>query len=142
MSYQQTVNEIKAAAETVNPNGRFAHGRHVDLSQEFEGDYPFIYLYPMTISPGVDPNFIDTNTIMLGFWMEDKPESTNTEREAIIAAMDALSTSFIEQLEDSKGVRITSLTKEPQYQMYQGTLSGFAIRFQYQNFTPCPPEGS
>ena len=137
MSYQQTVNEIRNAARTVNPNGRFDHGRHVDLSQMFEGDYPFIYLYPINTSPGVDPEFIDTNTILLGFWKQDKAESSNEEREKIISDMDALSTAFLEQIAELKGTRITAVSKEPQYQMYQGTLSGFALRFTYQNFSPC-----
>lgn len=137
MSYQSTVNEIRAAAQAVNPNGRFAHGRHVDLSQMFEGDYSMIYLYPVTTSPGIDPNFIDTHTILLGFWQQDKPESTNEERESLIASMDVLSSAFMNELGDLKGVKISNVSKEPQYQMYQGTLSGFAVRFQYQNFTAC-----
>jgi hypothetical protein len=138
MSYQQTVNEIRAAAEAVNPDGRFSHGRHVDLSQMFEGYYSMIYLYPFTINQSVDPEFIDSSTLLMGFFAQDKPDTSNEEREQIIADMDELSELFIEQLVLNKYAKITQLTKEPQYQQYQGTISGFAVRFNYQNFTPCP----
>lgn len=137
MSYQSTVNTIRTVAETVNSSGRFAHGRHVDLSQSFTGDYPFIFLYPFTVSKGVDPEFIDTNTILIGFWMQDRSDTSTEEREAIIAEMDLLSEAFTSLLIQNDLLRVTNLTKEPQYQMYQGTLSGYAVRFQLQNFTAC-----
>lgn len=137
MSYQQTINEIRTVAQQVNHNGRFDHGRHVDLSQMFAGDYPFIYLYPININKAVDPEFIDTNVILLGFWMQDKPESTNAEREEIISQMDKLSDAFVNEIAELKQVKVSGVSKEPQYQMYQGTLSGFAVRFNYQNFAPC-----
>lgn len=137
MSYQTTVNEIRTAAESVNPSGRFDHGRHVDLSQMSEGDYPFIYMYPININPAEDPDFIDSSIILIGFFRQDRPDTSNAEREAIIAEMDVLSDAFMTQLASSKLVKITNKNKEPQYQMYQGTLSGFAVRFTYQNFTPC-----
>lgn len=137
MSYQTTVNEIRAAALAVNPNGRFDHGRHVDLSQLFEGAYSMIYLYPINVNEAIDPEFINLSTIMLGFFAQDKPDTSTIEREAIIASMDVLSTAFLEQLSESKFVKITNVTKEPQYQQYQGTISGFAVRFTYQNLTPC-----
>jgi hypothetical protein len=139
MSYASTIQEIRTAANAVNPNGRFSHGRHVDLSQMYEGDYAMIYLYPININKSVDPDFIDTNTILLGFFMQDKPHSTNEERESIIALMDTLSDEFLSVLNEMKAVKVSSVSKEPQYQMYQGTLSGFALRFNYQNFSPCDP---
>lgn len=139
MIYQQTVNEVRTAAKAVNPNGRFDHGRHVDLSQMFEGDYPLIYLYPFTISDPQGDDFLSDNSLIVGFWKQDNPASSNEEREAIIAAMDVLSSSFLSKLKESKLIQIIGRPlREPQYQMYQGTLSGFAVRFTYQNFSPCP----
>lgn len=137
MSYQTTVNEIRAAANNVNPTGRFDHGRYVDLSQGFDGEYPIIYLYPLNINPSHEPEFIDSSTVLMGFFQQDKPDTSNEERESIISEMDILSEAFIDSLSESKHVKITGKSKEPQYQMYQGTLSGFALRFTYQNFTPC-----
>lgn len=137
MSYQSTVTEIRTAAEAVNPHGRFMHGRHVDLSQDAEGCYPVIYLYPITTNRATDPEFIDSHNLTIGFWMEDKPDSSNEDRENIIAKMDQLSDEFLLVLEELRGSRISNVQKEPQYQMYQGTLSGYAIRLTYQNFTAC-----
>jgi len=137
VSYQQTVNEIRTAANAVNPNGRFDHGRHVDLSQLFDGAYDMIYLYPINLTKSVDPEFIDSSVILMGFFKQDRTDTSNLEREQIIADMDVLSDSFLEQLSESKFVKITNVTKEPQYQQYQGTISGFAVRFNYQNFEPC-----
>ncbi len=140
MSYQQTVNEIRQAANDVNPNGRFDHGKHVDLSQGFEGAYPIIYLYPTNINPADGPGFIDSSVLLIGFFDQDRPDTSTAEREAIIARMDVLSSEFLELLGENKSAKVSNITKEPQYGMYQGTLSGFAIKFTYLNFTPCVDE--
>lgn len=140
MSYLQTISEVEAAANLVNPNGRFDHGRVVDASQAFKGAFPLIYLYNMNIdipSPG-SPEFIDDNIMLLGFWFQDKPASTTAERRALIAQADTLVRAFLGQLVSNKLIRIVGKVRaEPQYQMYNGTVSGMAIRFTYQNFAPC-----
>jgi hypothetical protein len=46
---------------------------------------------------------------------------------------------FLQQLTGNKLIRIVGkIRAEPQYGMYNGTVSGMAIRFTYQNFAPCP----
>jgi hypothetical protein len=137
MSYLQTVSEIRAAAIHVNPNGTFDHGGHVDISQDFAKSTPFIYLYPISITPGIEPNFIDNNTVLIGFWQQDKPHSSTEEREETLSEMDILSTAFINQLKDNNYVSVTNVRKEPVYKHYQGHFSGFLVQFTYQNFTPC-----
>jgi len=137
VSYQTTVDSIRKAAQAVNPNGRFINGRHVDISQAFDGAYSVICLYPININKGVDPEFIDSNVILLGFFQQDRPDTSNDEREQIVSDMDELSDLFLEELAESKFVKITNVTKEPQFQQYLGTISGFAVRFTLQNFTPC-----
>jgi hypothetical protein len=138
MSYQSTVSEIRAAAlVALNGQGRFDHGRHVDLSQKFDGEYPFIFLYPVTVQRPDSPGFINRGNILIGFWMQDQPDTSTLEREQIIAQMDTLSDVFLTALELNEKSRITGVRKEPQYQMYQGTVSGFAISFTYENFDAC-----
>lgn len=138
MSYQSTVNEIRTAAiVSLSGQGRFDHGRHVDISQKFDGEYPFIFLYPVTITPADDPDFIDQSNILIGFWMQDRTDTSTLEREQIIAKMDTLSNLFLTALQDNDKIRVTGKRKEPQYQMYQGTVSGFALQFTYRNYTPC-----
>lgn len=138
MSYLQTVNEMRTAANAVNPHGTFDHGGHVDISQDFDKPLPFIYLYPMSDVPAIDPNFVDSNTILMGFWAQDSPDSTTEEREKLIGKMDALSKAFILQLVSNKFTKLSALTREPVYKFYNGTFSGYLVRFTYQNFSPCP----
>jgi hypothetical protein len=138
MSYQSTVNQIRAAATSaLNGQGRFDHGRHVDISQKFDGEYPFIFLYPVTVVRPDSPGFINRGNILIGFWMQDRPDTSTLDREQIIAQMDTLSDVFITALELNDKSRITGVRKEPQYQMYQGTVSGFAIQFTYENYDAC-----
>lgn len=138
MSFQTTVNEIRSAANSaLDGTGRFDHGRHVDISQKFDGEYPFIFLYPVTVVRPDSPGFINRGNILIGFWMQDRPDTSTLERETIIAQMDELSDLFLESIEANDKARITGVRKEPQYQMYQGTLSGFAVQFLYENYDAC-----
>ena len=138
MSYQTTVDTCRTAALTVlNGTGRFDHGRHVDIAQAFDGDYPLIFLYPITIVPPDSPDFLDRWSGLIGFWMQDRPDTSNAEREAIIAQMYNLSKLFLEELESNIQIRVTGKRGEAQYQMYQGTLSGFAYQLTIQNFDAC-----
>lgn len=138
MSYQTTVNAIRAAAEAVNPNGTFTHGRRVDASQKsIQTNFPLIHLFPININKASGAEFIDTSTILIGFFQQDRPDTSMEEREAIIAEMDMLCSSFLTELEANKKISVASVVAEPQYQMFSGTVSGFAIRFNLQDFTPC-----
>jgi hypothetical protein len=139
MSYLSTVNEIQAAAIAVNPTGRFDHGGHVDISQMYEGEMPFIYLYPPVIYPGIDPDFIDTNILTIGFWFQDDPKSSTLERKLLLSQSDDLSKQFLDKLLENKYIKITDRTqKDPAFKEYQGCWSGFILRISYQNFSACP----
>ena len=138
-TYQKIVDSIRDASVAANPTGRFMHGRVIDASRDANGVYPFIVLYPFTIRKGqgeVNDSF-DSTQILLGFWRQDSPESTELDREGFIADMDELSESVLELLYDVHGLRIIQVDKEPQYQFYQGTVSGFAVRFNLSVLQPC-----
>jgi hypothetical protein len=135
-NYQNIVNACRAAV----PNGeRFIHGRLIDFSQGYTGSYPLITLLPFTVTDARStPDAIfDSAPIVVGFWKQDRPDTTAEEREAVIAEMDALSDAFLDNLLESPTVKLTSIQKEPQYQMFQATLSGFAISFTIQLIQPC-----
>jgi hypothetical protein len=136
-NYQNIVNACRAAV----PAGcRFIHGRLVDFSQSFDGVYPLVTLLPFTVTDARStPDAIfDSANIILGFWQQDRPDTTPEQREAIIAEMDALSDQFLnELLETSATYKLTNIQKEPQYQFYQGTLSGYAVSFTLQLPSPC-----
>jgi hypothetical protein len=135
-NYQNIVNACRAAV----PNGeRFIHGRLIDFSQGYTGSYPLITLLPFTVTDARStPDAIfDSAPVVVGFWKQDRPDTTAEEREAVIAEMDALSDAFLDSLLESPTVKLTSIQKEPQYQMFQATLSGFAISFTIQLIQPC-----
>jgi len=136
-NYQNIVNVCRAAAA---PSGvRFIHGRLIDFTQGYSGTYPLITLLPFTVTDARStPDAIfDSASIVVGFWKQDRPDTTAEEREAIIAEMDALSDSFLNAILESDTTKLTNIQKEPQYQMFQATLSGFAVSFTIQLIAPC-----
>lgn len=138
MSYQTTVNAIRSAAEAVNPDGTFRHGRRVDASQGSIADvFPVIHLFPFQMPKPTNDDHISDNVMLMGFWMQDRPETSVEEREALIAEMDELCDDFLNELGSNKVVRVVGALAEPQYQMFNGTLSGIALRFTFQDSTPC-----
>jgi hypothetical protein len=135
-NYQNIVNACRAAV----PNGeRFIHGRLIDFSQGYTGTYPLITLLPFTVQDARStPDAVfDSASIVIGFWKQDRPDTTAEEREAIIAEMDLLSDAFLDNLLDNSRIKLTNIQKEPQYQMFQATLSGFAISLTIQLTQPC-----
>lgn len=139
MSYQKIVDTIRNSSVANNPTGRFINGRIVDASRIFDGAYPLIVLYPFTIRKGFGEanDAFDSTQILLGFWRQDQPDSTEELREQYIAEMDVLSDLILNDLFQVTDIRITSVDKEPQYQFYQGTLSGFAVRFNLSVLQEC-----
>jgi len=135
-NYQNIVNACRAAV----PNGeRFIHGRLIDFSQGYTGTYPLITLLPFTVQDArsTPDGIFDSASIVIGFWKQDRPDTTAEEREAIIAEMDSLSDAFLDNLLDNPRIKLTNIQKEPQYQMFQATLSGFAISLTIQLIQPC-----
>jgi hypothetical protein len=134
-NYQNIVN----ACRNATPQGlRFIHGRLQDFTNEYSGSYPLVTLLPFTVTDfrSTPDAVFDNANIVVGFWEQDSPDTTPEQREAIISGMDVISDIFIDNLLDS-GVKLSNINKEPQYQMFQGTLSGFAISFRIDLVAPC-----
>lgn len=135
-NYSNIVDACRAAV----PDGqRFIHGRLIDFTQGYTGTYPLITLLPFTITDARStPDAVfDSAQLVIGFWKQDRPDTTAAEREAIIAEMDALSDAFLDNLLESSAIKLSNIQKEPQYQMFQATLSGFAVSFTIQLVAPC-----
>jgi hypothetical protein len=135
-NYQNIVNACRSAV----PSGeRFIHGRLIDFSQDYTGTYPLITLLPFTVNDfrSTTDAIFDFASITVGFWKEDSPDTTADQRETIISDMDVLSDQFINKLLESNKIKVSAILKEPQYQMFQGTLSGFAISFRIDIIAPC-----
>ena len=137
MSYQLIVDSIRDASEVVNPTGTFIHGRRSDGSLEYNAPFPQIHLYPFTTLPQDENRNLVFADIVMAFWQQDTPETTNEKREEIIAEMDVLSKNFLNQL-DLADLEIITVRKEPQYRTLSATLSGYAVTFRMKVFeSPC-----
>lgn len=138
MAYQAIVNYIRDIAKTVNETGSFIHGRRIDGSIEFAEPMPQIHLYPFISSINVADSLVETANVTLGFWFEDKPDSSNKEREEIIARADTMCKAFIQAMLDSDDpFQISNLRTEPQYQTFHATLSGYALSFTITTVESC-----
>lgn len=135
-TYKLVVDAIRDAANTVNPTGQFTNGRKIDTSlTSISTNFPLINLYPFKTPRDQSDN--DASTILIGFWMQDSTASSMLEREDLIDQMDDLSDAFYTELLESNVIQITNFVKEPQYQHYSGTLSGYAVSFTLISKSPC-----
>lgn len=126
LTYQNIVDLIRIVATAVNPSGTFVHARRSDGSLEYPGAMPQIHLYPFNISG----NEGRQTELLIGFWQQDSPESSNEEREAIIAEMDILCREFLATLDDNYDtIQLTNIVSEPNYRQLAGTLSGYTLKF-------------
>jgi len=135
-NYQNIVDICRDAV----PNDlRFIHGRLVDFSQGYSGTYPLITLLPFTITDArsTPDNIFDNASLILGFWKQDSPDTTAEQREQLISETDLISDLFLNNILESNQIKLTNIQKEPQYQMFQGTLSGYAISFTISLISPC-----
>ena len=127
-TYQAVVNLIRNAANAVNPDGTFIHGRLFQVSHESSTALPLIYLLPYTIQTGIDPNFQDAHNILIAFTNQGKPDSSPSETETTQSEMADLAQSFIESLISNTNIRLENVVTEPQFGTLQGNLSGFALK--------------
>jgi hypothetical protein len=132
-------NIVDVCRESIPRDIRFIHGRLIDFTQGYTGTYPLVTLLPFTIndSRSTPDGVFDNANLVVGFWKEDRPDTTAEEREALIAEMDILSDLFIFNILESNSTKLTNIQKEPQYQMFQSTLSGYAIAFNISLVSPC-----
>ena len=136
-AYQTIVDLIRASANAVNPTGFFVHGRRSDGSLAYDEAFPQIHLYPFRTKPQDENRNLVFGDMIMAFFEQDSPESSNEEREEKISEMDILSDSFMDNLDLSQ-LEITGIDKEPLYRLQAGTLSGYAVVFRIKVFnSPC-----
>lgn len=128
MNYQNLVDTIRNTANFVNPTGTFVHGRRSDGSLEYNEAFPQIHLLLVRSEYDYNNANVRHNVIVM-FWGQDSPESSNDERELLIATMDSLSDNFIIQLQTSTSFLITNVLKTPEYRQLAGTVSGYGLSF-------------
>lgn len=130
---------ILTAMKLVNPDGTNRHGRRDDRSLASVGQaQPLGWLLPITVTDPEPGAILFSSQVIIGFYMQDSPDTSEEEREEIIRKMNDLMTQFIgalRLLEKKHDVR--TVRREPQYRMFSGTLSGVAASFNYLTLEPC-----
>jgi len=139
MSYQSIVDLLRNLAYIVNPNGHFMHGRRSDGSLDYDKPFPQIHLLPVRTQFDIKLDN-ETQDLIIMFWQQDSPESTNEQREAIIAQMDVLSRNFVAALYDEDGVSISNVLRTPEYRQLAGTVSGYGVSFTLISKDDCVPD--
>jgi hypothetical protein len=139
MTYQAIVDLIRNTAYIVNPTGHFVHGRRSDGSLDYNEPFPQIHLMPVRSSIDYSNN-TERSDIVILFWQQDSPESSNDEREAIIAQMDVLSRNFLQLLYDEDILNLANVLRTPEYRQLAGTVSGYGISFTIVDKTSCNPD--
>lgn len=136
MNYQDIVDLIRNTANAVNPNGHFMHGRNTDGSLDYDYPFPQIHLMPVQTTLDLDNNTKE-HTLILMFWEQDSPESSNDERELLIASMDVLSDNFLFSLYAVNTIQLVEVLKTPEYRQLSGTASGYGLQFTIISKIPC-----
>lgn len=133
------INNFKAAALSVNPSGTNRHGRRDDRTlASISQVMPLIWMLPPRMSDPLPGEILFTTQMIIGFYMQDTPETSEAQREVIIDTMNILATQFIGALRlINKQYDVQRVTREPQYRMFSGTLSGVAISLNYLTTQPC-----
>lgn len=137
MNYTDIVNLIRNISNAINPTGYFMHGRRSDGSLDYDQNFPQIHLMPIRTNFDV-PGDIKNHDIILMFWDQDSPDSSNDEREYKINQMDILSDLFLDTLyNDPANVSFNNVLKTPEYRQLAGTVSGYGISFTIISKVSC-----
>lgn len=129
MNYSDIVNIIRNISNTINPTGYFMHGRRSDGSLEYDKNFPQIHLMPVRTNYEVAAG-TKNHEIILMFWDQDSPDSSDADRETLINNMDILSDLFLDSLyNDPANVSFNNVLKTPEYRQLAGTVSGYGISF-------------
>jgi hypothetical protein len=135
MTYQSIIDILRTTANTVNPTGIFINARRTDGSLEYSNQFPQIHLYPLRETIDINAGNI-TAEVLLMFWKQDSPDSTNDERETIIADMDVLSTAYLVEL-NTNMISISNARKTPEFRQLAGTVSGYGLAFTLSGKIGC-----
>ena len=135
MSYLGVVSIIKSVSESVNPTGLFQHGRKWDASLNFGDNDKQIYLYPITATVDLNNHFFESWTVTMGFYFQDAPDSTELDRQGLVAQADAMTTLFLNDINLTEGVELSNVRKEPSYRQMAGTYTGYILSFTLNSTT-------
>lgn len=129
MTYEELVDIIRAVATAVNPTGFYlnAVGGRKDASEYYNEDGPQIFLYGLRSKRDPKTSTRTWSFVVL-FVKQDRPDTTEAQREQILADMDVLSTTFLQYLFNNYNIDFT-LDDSPENRILQGTYSGWSCSF-------------
>jgi hypothetical protein len=132
MTYQDIVNIIRNAANYVNPNGFFIHGRKTDGSLNYNETTPQILLLePQPNTANNNSSFIETITFPIIFVTQDSPESTELRREDLKQEMYLLSRKLLAKIDEEPLLQNVQFTGgQPEIRQLSATLTGFSYSIQ------------
>ena len=132
MTYQDIVNIIRDAANYVNPDGFFIHGRKTDGSLQYNEATPqIILLEPQPNTAINNNNFFETTVFPIIFVTQDSPESTEVERENIKQSMYLLSRKLLAKIDEQPLLQDVQYTGgQPEIRQLSGTMTGFSYSLQ------------
>lgn len=129
MSYKGVVNLIRSISEEVNPTGIFTHSDKWKTSLNFSKNDIQICLYPFSGSIDLTNHYYESWNIVMGFYYQDAPDSTAEEQEELIQKADIKSRFFLDKINQTEGVELSNVKKEPSYRQMAGTYTGYIISF-------------
>lgn len=128
MTYAQTITLFETIAASVNPTGTFIHGRRTDGSLAYPEAMPQIHLYPFIVTPDlVDGN--DQANIVMGFWKQGAAEASQDENKSYLSDMDVIARAFLNELNNTTGVNLSSIRMETGYNLFPAVLTGWTVTF-------------
>lgn len=133
MAYQDIVNVVRTTVAELDGDIKFQHGLALDASLFSVDNLPCVILFPFISNVTIQNNFYESYNLLIGFYDQDRPDTSTEEREAIISQMDRLSREFILLLDNNVSGNITAIKREPQYRQYGGTVSGYAIQLTLES---------
>ena len=132
MTYQDIVNIIRNAANYVNPNGFFVHGRKTDGSLNYNEATPQILLLEPQPNTNINNNsFVETIVFPIIFVTQDSPESTELRREDLKQEMYLLSRKLLAKIDEQPLLQNVQFTGgQPEIRQLSGTLTGFSYSLE------------
>lgn len=138
MTFQQTLDAMRDAANAVNPTGHFIHGRNAAAANSSDESYPRIHLYPFIQERDPLDTEARTSDLLFSFVNIDSGAQDEDERETIISEMDVLVDAFLSELEttNENDIEFSSVRTEPQYQILEG-VSGYSLNLKIKTRVSC-----
>ena len=132
MTYQDIVNIIRNAANYVNPDGFFIHGRKTDGSLQYNECFPQIILLEPTPNTSINNNlFVETISFPIIFVAQDTPESTELRRENLKQEMYLLSRKLLSKIDENELLQNVSYAGgQPEIRQMSGTATGFSYTLE------------